>query len=183
MKVKHWLLTAIICGCAVICMPVVAANSIPFGEATADPQLDWMLTMAQEGDAQFDSKLWKENRNEMFTRRTDMVYDLVHSEPLVGMSRKQVEDLLGPAAGKGILSESVAYSLDAPEAKPQLQPEAKPQLQPAAEKPSCQFVIYYEKDHVRGFRIEDKRRAQGAVISTEFCGKWQEANLESEQQK
>jgi hypothetical protein len=174
MKVKHRLLNAIVCGFTAICVPAVAA-SIPFGEATADPQLDWMLTMAQEGDAQFDSKLWKENRNEMFTRRTDMVYDLVHSEPLVGMSRKQVEDLLGPAAGSGILSESVAYSLDAP--------EAKPQLQPAAEKPGCQFVIYYEKDHVRGFRIEDKRRAKGAVISTEFCGKWQEANLESEQQK
>ncbi|HEY9718954.1 MAG TPA: hypothetical protein V6C69_15885 [Trichormus sp.] len=174
MKVKQWLLKAISCGWAVsACVPAVAAGSIPFGEATGDPQLDSMLTMAQEGDAQFDSKLWKENRNEMFASRSDMLYDLVHSEPLVGMSRKEVEGLLGQSAGSGILAQSVAYPFVAPDAKTEPQPERS----------GCQFVVYYEKDHVRGYRIEDKRRAGTAVSSTEFCGKWQEINLESEAEK
>jgi hypothetical protein len=134
-----------------------------------------MLTVAQEGDAQFDSKLWKENRNEMFASRSDMLYDLVHSEPLVGMPRKEVEGLLGQSAGSGILAQSVAYSLVAP--------AAKTEPQPAAQKSGCQFVIYYEKDHVRAFRIEDNRRAGAAMSSAEFCGKWQEINLEPDAQK
>jgi len=75
-----------------VCGLIFSTSTLSFANAQADlARYDDMLLKQHVNNRKFSSDEWKRGKSD----RAAMLYDLVHSVPLIGMSGSQIESLLG----------------------------------------------------------------------------------------